>query len=88
MVCLSVRHGYGSGLSWWEVSPSGWRCFYSAFGSQGGRERSNRVIWRVAWHDGFGHTFTGETEDIAKFRHKIGPVDWFEVCGAYLVTDQ
>lgn len=43
------------------------------------------MVWRVAWHDGFGHTHTSETEDLILFRHELGPVDWFEVYGAYLL---
>lgn len=46
------------------------------------------LVWRVSYHTGFGGTHTAETTDIMQFRHEIGPVDWFEVYGAYLVTDQ
>jgi hypothetical protein len=41
------------------------------------------MMWRVAWHDGFGHTRTAECSDPMKFRHDLGHVDWFEIFGAY-----
>jgi hypothetical protein len=45
---------------------------------------SSVLVWRVAYHTSFGHTHTDETDDVIKFRHDIGPVDWFEVYGAYI----
>jgi hypothetical protein len=40
-------------------------------------------VWRVSWHDGFGHTRTAECENPFEFRHALGHVDWFAVDGWY-----
>lgn len=41
------------------------------------------LIWRVAWHQGFGGTRTGETSDLPGFIKQLGHVDWVQVTGAY-----
>jgi len=40
------------------------------------------MVFRIAWHDGFGGTHTAETSEPVKFIKQLGHVDWVEVFGA------
>jgi len=53
-------------------------------------EINGMLIWRIAWHSGFGGTKTDETTDPIGFIHQLHQrsdrVDWVSVYGAYYAT--